>query len=222
MKTIFIPCKSNKEILPALKKTTKKLSQYEKIALITTAQHLHELDNAKKYLEEKGKEVFVAGQILGCNTKKAEKIIDEVDALLYIGTGRFHPTAFLSTDKPVIIVNPYSLEVTEITREDRNRFRRKQKARMLKAIEAQKFGILVSTKTGQLNLKKALEIKKKIEDCGRKAVMFSGDEITPSRLTGYKIDAWINTACPRIIEDEFDKPILNPDELEEILEALRK
>lgn len=221
MKTIFIPCKSKKDLLPVLKKTNKKLAPYDKIALFTTAQHLHELDSAKKYLREKGKDVVVGGQILGCNTKAAEKIMDDVDAFLYIGSGRFHPTAFLSMDKPVIIANPYSLEVTEITVEERLRHTKKQKSRIMRALEAERFGILISTKTGQFNLKKALEIKKKIEDSGRKALLFPGEEINPSRLIGYKIDAWINTACPRIIEDDYDKPIINPEELELILEALK-
>jgi 2-(3-amino-3-carboxypropyl)histidine synthase len=221
MKIIHINCSSKADLAPLLKKTLKKLAPYDKIGLLTTSQHLHELDNAKKYFEENKKDIVIGGQILGCNTKKAEKIIDDVDALLYIGSGRFHPTALLKIDKPVIIANPYTLEISEITKEERTKDAKKQKARIMRAIEAQEWGILISNKTGQHNMKKALEIKKRLEDANRNAYLFTGEEINPQRLIGYKIDAWINTACPRIVEDEFDKPILNPDELETILESLK-
>ena len=43
-------------------------------------------------------------------------------------------------------------------------------------------------------------------------------------LQGYRVDAWVNTACPRIaIEDgiRYDKPMLTPPELEVVL-GLRK
>ena len=221
MKTIYVPCTSKKDITPVLKKTIKKLSNYEKTALITTAQHLNELDHAKKYLREHGIETIIGGQILGCNTTNLKKIQDDVDAYLYIGSGKFHPTAFLGIEKPVIIANPYTLEVTELTKEERTRYLKKQKARIIRAINAQDFGILISTKTGQQNIKRALELKNKLENAGKKAILFTGEEINPSRLIGYKIDAWINTACPRITEDEFDKPILNPDELETMLEIMK-
>ena len=218
MKTIHIICSSKTDLTPVLKKTLKKLAVHEKIGLLTTAQHLRELDNAKKYLEANGKEIVIGGQILGCNAKKAEKIQAEVDAFLYIGSGRFHPLALLAIGKPIFVANPYTLEVAEITKEEKTKNAKKQRARIMRAIEAQDWGILVSTKTGQCNLKKALEIKKKLEASGKTAYLFAGEEISPQRLIGYKIGAWINTACPRIVEDEFDKPILNPDELESILE----
>jgi 2-(3-amino-3-carboxypropyl)histidine synthase len=221
MKIIHINCSAKKDLAPILKKTLKKLTPYDKIGLLTTSQHLHELVNAKKYLEEHGKDAVIGGQILGCNTKKANKIQDEVDAFLYIGSGRFHPLAMLAIDKPVILANPYTLEIAEITREERNRAAKKQKARIMRSIEAETYGILISTKTGQHNMKQALEIKNKLVAAGKKAILFAGEEINPPRLVGYKIDAWINTACPRIVEDEFDKPILNPDELETIFEAIK-
>jgi 2-(3-amino-3-carboxypropyl)histidine synthase len=221
MKIIHINCSSKEDLSQVLKKTLKKLSPYKKIGLLTTSQHLHELGSVKKYFEENEKEAVIGGQILGCNAKKAEKIQDQVEAFLFIGSGRFHPAALLALYKPVFTANPYTLEVAEITKEERMRAKKKQKARIMRAIEAQNWGILVSTKSSQQNLKKALKIKTKIEDAGKKAILFAGEEINPQRLIGYKIDAWINTACPRIVEDEFDKPVLNPDELETILESLK-
>lgn len=90
----------------------------------------------------------------------------------------------------------------------------KQKARITKAHAAETFGILVSTKDGQYRLKKAEELKSKIEAKGKKAYLFVGDELSPNNLLPFKVDCWINTACPRITDDEHNKPVLNLGEIE--------
>ena len=41
--------------------------------------------------------------------------------------------------------------------------------------------------------------------------------VSPDFLEGYRVDAWVNTACPRIaIEDvlQYKKPLLTPPEFE--------
>jgi len=48
--------------------------------------------------------------------------------------------------------------------------------------------------------------------------------VSPDHLEGYRVDAWVNTACPRIaIEDvlRYKQPMLTPPELEIVL-GLRK
>ena len=80
-------------------------------------------------------------------------------------------------------------------------------------MDAGVYGILVSTKTGQFNLDSALKIRDELIGKGKTVFLFAGDEITPERVLGFKVDAWVNTACPRIIDDFFEKPVLNPDEL---------
>ncbi|TRZ53794.1 diphthamide biosynthesis enzyme Dph2, partial [bacterium] len=73
----------------------------------------------------------------------------------------------------------------------------------------------------QMNLKAAEEAKKRIEKTGRTAHILVMDEIKPEKIEYINgIEAYINTACPRIgIEDRtlFRKPILNLDEAEGIL-----
>jgi 2-(3-amino-3-carboxypropyl)histidine synthase len=52
------------------------------------------------------------------------------------------------------------------------------------------------------------------------AQIFIMDLVSQDALDGYKIDAWVNTACPRVaIEDYlmFKKPILTPQEFEIVL-----
>ncbi len=220
-KILFIPCGSRKDILPVVKKAAEKMQAYERIGLITTAQHLHELDAAAKVLKQEKKKPVIGGQILGCNVWNAERIAKDADAFLYIGSGMFHPSAFLrKIDKPLFSANPYSGIVEEYSSAEKQKWVKKQKARIMRCVEALVFGVLVSTKTGQSNYDTAKKIKKKLEAKGRIALVFAGNELTPDRLLGYKVDAWVNTACPRIVDDFFEKPVINPEELDMLMELI--
>jgi 2-(3-amino-3-carboxypropyl)histidine synthase len=183
--------------------------------LISTAQHLNQLDPLKKFLESKGKKAIVGGQILGCSQKNALKIEKNVDVFLYIGSGLFHPIGIsVKTQKPVVILNPYSETIEELPSQERERWLKRQKGRLAKAITAQSYGILISTKTGQFNIKKAFEVKKRLESKGKSVFLFAGEELNPSNLLPFKVDCWINTACPRLTDDAFDRPIINAGELQ--------
>ena len=218
IKKIHIPCYSKKDVIPAVRKALSKLKTCNRIGLLTTAQHLNQLTETKKFLEHHSKEVILGGQILGCNQEAAKNIEGEVDCFLYVGSGRFHPLGVsLRTNKKVIIANPYSNTADEITLEEKKRWESKKKARITRALYAETFGILISTKTGQFNLTPALKLKKRLDESGKKAFLFAGGEINPDNLLPYKVDAWINTACPRIADDHFRKPILNLDELDLII-----
>jgi len=218
MKTIFVPCASRMDVLPAVKKALTLFEDYEKIGIVSTPQHLCTLDKVSAFLSSKGKKPVVCGQILGCSQGKALAEEKNVEAYLYIGSGMFHPLGLsVKTAKPVIAANPYSGLAEAVSPDRLSEWKKKQKARLARAAGASVFGLLVSTKSGQENLALALKLKKKLEGSGKKAFLFSGTEIHPDRLVGYAVDAWVNTACPRIAEDFFDKPVLNPEELEVLL-----
>lgn len=213
MKLLFIPCYSKKKIF-LNEKLLKKIKKYERIALFTTAQHLNQISKVREFLQSKGKKVVAFRQILGCSSEKIKRVKNRVDAFLYIGSGKFHALGIATiTEKPVFIFNPYTKSIDEISDDERKRHIARKKAAILKALSAEVFGILVSTKTNQFNFKKAVKIKKQIEEKGRKAFIFVGDEISPEKLIGFKVDLWLNTACPRISEDYFDKSLINFHEL---------
>ncbi len=206
----------------------RKLSGFQKIGLVSTLQFVNSLHNVKKQLEKAGKEVFIGkannknlydGQILGCNTSSAKSVEKKVDCFLFVGSGRFHPLGVaLASKKPVFV---FDTEKNKIEKAEAEKFLKQRLATIELARDAKTFGILVSTKPGQVNLKAAEQIKKKIEDSDRAAHILVLDEVKPEK-TDYidGIDAYINTACPRIgIEDRtlFRKPILNLDEAEEVL-----
>lgn len=215
MKTLYIPCYSKKDPVPAVKNALEILKKFKRIGLITTAQHLNQLDNIKNFLEKENIEVIIGGQVLGCNQENAHKIENEIEAFLYIGSGRFHPIGVgIKTNKKVIVCNPYTTECDEISDEEKEKWKKRQKKRLMRAAPAETIGILISTKSGQSNLKLALSLKEKLTELGKNAFLFAGESITPENILGFEVDAWVNTACPRLVDDYFDKPVINPDELE--------
>lgn len=67
----------------------------------------------------------------------------------------------------------------------------------------------------------ALKIKRKLEKHGKKAYLISLKEVTPEHLLSFrKLDALINTACPRIAIDDaarYKQPFLTPPEVDILL-----
>jgi len=209
MKTLFIPAKSKEDVMPVVKKALKLLPK--KIGLVSTIQFLDQLPKVKKLLEKNNKKAFIGGQILGCNTKSAEKIAKKVGAFLYIGSGHFHPIAVkLAANKEVIIANPLSGNAGKVSEQDIKRLKAKKKTALIKFYSAETIGILVSTKPGQQNLKKAFELKKKLKN--KKCYIFVSDTIDLADLENYPfIDCWVNTACPRL--SDYSGNIINIEEI---------
>ena len=201
----------------------------KRVGLVTTTQYRHWLLKIKEHLEAKGHEVRIgepdrrvayAGQLLGCDYHTATVIEEEVDGYLYIGTGDFHPLGVaILVDKPVIIADPERGTARDLV-EVRDRILRQRHAAIARSMDAKVFGIIVSRKIGQVRMELANDLKALAEKHGRQANIFLMDLVSPEFLEGYRVDAWVNTACPRIaIEDilEYKKPLLTPQEFETVL-----
>ena len=203
MKTLFIEAKSKINILPIIKKIKFK----GKIGLISTVQFLHQLSKAKKIL----KNSIIGGQILGCDISSAEKIKNKVNAFLYIGSGKFHPLIVaVKTNKPVLTANPLTKEISKISKQEIEKFKKRKKGAYLKFLSANKIGILVSTKPGQYNLKEALKLKNKLK---KESLIFICNNINLNELENFPdIECWVNTACPRI----EGKNIINLEDLSKL------
>lgn len=211
--------------VPVLEKEKDKIRE-ERIGMVSTLQFLDSLKEAKIFLEENGKIVkigkgkFNPGQILGCDVSAAKSIEKDVEAFLYIGSGQFHPLGLaLQTEKTVYFLNTEKEEITTLEKTKEIFLKQKYAAQAL-AKDAKTFGILVSVKPGQMNLKLAKELKKKLETKGKKAYILVFNEVKPEKLEGLDLDCYVNTACPRIAIDnrtDFKKPILNPDETESFI-----
>lgn len=194
MKTLFLEAKYIKPI--QIGKIDDKLSG--RIGLVSSIQFLDTLPPIKKQL----KNAVIGGQVLGCNAKAAEKIKGKVDAFLYIGDGSFHPIAVaMATKKLVFTFNPLNNSFGKVKQEDIDAYERRKKGAMLKFLNADSVGILVSTKPGQYyDVKKLGKLEKKYPK--KKFYTFIAETIDYSQLENFSfIQAWVNTACPRIDED---------------------
>ncbi len=187
------------------------------IGIVTTIQHTDVLGDAQKFFESKGKTAIIGGQILGCWAAAAEMIEDKVDAFVFIGSGHFHPLSLKDTKKPIYVVDAEKKTAEKL---DTETWEKKRWANIYRAKDARSFAILVSTKEGQKELLGvAEEIKKKIEAAQKKAIIIIMDELTDAKLQGIKVDAFINTACPRLLDDTWSRPMINAMDVEEALKG---
>jgi len=200
------------------------LEWYKKIGLVTTVQHMHELNAIQKILGEKaqigrhGPRTKYDGQIQGCDFTSATSM--EADAYLYIGSGNFHPLGVaLATGKPVIIADT-ALGNIRVLAKEREKFLRQRFAAIEACRDARTFGILISTKPGQYRSVLAGTIERLLKKHRKDCITIAARNIKPEDLLGISVDAYVNTACPRIAMDDyprFKKPVLSGPELEILL-----
>jgi len=225
--TIFVPAFAKVDVVPALERNLDEIRKLGKrIALVTTAQHIHRLDEARKFLEKRGFEVLIGkgdsrvswpGQVLGCNFSAAKL---DADGVLFIGAGYFHPVGVaMAVKKPTLAVNPYSGDAVWMDREA-ERLIRKRWAQIAKAMDAERFGVITSTKKGQLRLAEAKRIVGLLREHGKYARLIVMNHISYPALEGFDFDAYVVVACPRVPIDDYEnwrKPVLTPREVEILL-----
>jgi len=227
---IFIEARAKIDVKKAVRKALHYLKPWKDIGLATTVQHVHALKDAKEILEEAGKKVYIEhkaleypGQVLGCNYENAKSLSDFVDAFLFLGGGRFHALGlFLATMKPTIVADPFENRAF-IVDEEAKRIIYRRWMEVSEASKAMRWGVIIGLKTGQLNMEAALKIKSEIEQAGKEAILLAMREIVPEALLEFPtIEAYVNTACPRIALHEtkkFPKPVLT---VKEAYVALKK
>ncbi len=216
--------------LDLLPESLEVLKGYNKIGIVTTIQHMHQLDTVKQFYESNGHEVLIGkpygfakkpGQILGCDIGSAATIDSNVDAHVYFGGGIFHPLgAVLATKKPFFVVEPFQ---GTIERFDgyRELYAKRRKAKILRSLEAKRIGILVTTKNGQHNMALATILRSRIEKAGLSSGILVANTFDFESLNNMlEFDAFVNTACPRIAIDDTDrtrKPLLSANELMDVI-----
>ncbi len=228
MKVIFVPAKHDTILTESAKsRVLMILKNKTKIGIVYVIQFKETAEKVISFLKENKKEIFTEfgkkptekGQILGCDVVSAEKITDKAECFLFIGDGKFHPMeVWNKTKKPVFIFNPVENSVYELDYLTAEKYEKRRIISLEKARTADVLGILVSTKIGQSNLKTALELKEKIEKKGKKAFILVFDTFDKEQMLNFpEISAYINTSCPRMSEDFFEKPLVNIEEYKKIL-----
>jgi len=229
---VYIEARAKISVKEAVIQALSYLEDWKKIGLVTTVQHIHQLEKVKRVLLDAGKIVFVqnaghvkySGQVLGCDFSNAQGFSEKVEAVLFVGGGRFHAIGTaLASGKPTIIADPYQKIAYRID-DQVKRIIMQRWASICEAKQAKSFGVLVSLKSGQMKLKAAVDLKRKLEEKGFAATLFTIREVSRSALMQFpRIDAFVNTACPRLSLDdvaEFGKPLLSVSETLIILEEL--
>lgn len=196
------------------------LKPYRRLGLATFSQHLHELESAKRQLEAAGFQVYLGrennllfqSQTFGCDFSTVFEMSREVDAFCYLGGSEFHAVGVaLATGKPTYLLDPYLEEIRDMEEEAETRRKRSILA-VYKALDARVFGVITGLKEGQKMLGRSRWITNRLERNGRKVVQLAMRDITPDRLGPYRdIEAFVQTACPRISIDgfTFDRPVLS-------------
>ena len=219
--TEYIAVFSDYSPLRQIKNDFKKLVKYKKIALCSTVQHILELKEIKDFLEQNKKTVFIPkskkakhdGQVLGCDATGIEAINSNIDCVLFIGGGLFHALRILEkTTVPVFALGPDKKEITDIT-EKRELILKRKIIKQKKFEYSKTIGLLVSFKRGQLK-KNIFEIKKKLREQEKEVYILAMDYISKEKILGIDVDMLVNTACPRIEEDNiFDVPVINLEDI---------
>jgi 2-(3-amino-3-carboxypropyl)histidine synthase len=225
-KTLFIEAFDDISFYEILNDALSLIKKYKKIGLCTISQHLHELIPSKDFLENHDIKVLIGrgnglledGQILGCEFYSVYNIRDKVDAFVILGQSNFHAIGLeLATGKSTFQLDPYMKKIISVSQHTEKSFK-KAFLSIIKARDAERFGIIIGLKEGQMNVKKALNIKKKLEDCGKEVGIIVMREIFDDRLALLKknIDVFIQTACPRISIDgcTFSSLVLSIPQIE--------
>jgi 2-(3-amino-3-carboxypropyl)histidine synthase len=222
--TVYVEATATVTVDEAVEQAIPLLSKWSKIGLATTVQHVQALNQAREILVRARKTVVIgdagrinySGQVSGCDYSNVKSIAGEVEAFLFIGGGQFHALGIaLATSKPTVIADPYEKRAYSIDSEAQKIL--KQRWACIEETEhAKTFGVLIGLKLGQKRLDEALKIKETVEKNGKAAFLFAIREILPEALMGFPtIDAYVNTACPRIsldVSSKFPKPVLTVNE----------
>ncbi len=192
-----------------------------KIALCSTVQYVHALDSIKKRLPDKifykkGRITKYPGQILGCDASACDV---DADINVFLGDGVFHAIAmYLNRKRPTFVVSPNG-ELRDVTKECK-RFDKVRIGLKARAYEAEKWGVVVSTKPGQINMGIAHQIKRASEEIGKRADILVCDYFYPEYVRGMPYDVYVFTGCPRVALDDwknYDKPVITPTEALEVI-----
>ncbi len=199
--------------------------KFNKIGLLSSVQFLGALKIAKRFLDEAGKKAFIGsagrlspGQVLGCDYSSAQKVANDVECFLFIGSGRFHSDGLLNTEgKTVFYIdaenNMFSRIEPETEKNEVKRLMRIESARGKK-----RFAVFISSKPGQANAALAVQSREHLKSAGKDVLIITADMLTPEKIIGMGIEVLVNTACPRMYDDQklFGVTVLNAKDAEEI------
>ena len=220
-----------------------KKKKYNTVALYASVQFCNNLDHVQQQLQDakitiitsQADRTHVKSQLLGCDNyhtslNLSEKELQDLDAYLYIGDGKFHPLALAygqketKIKKEVVCNDPLSNHCTILSQKEIEKVLKRYKGSLLKFLSAHNVGVLVTIKPGQEQLKPSYFLEKNFPL--KKFYYFIDNIISFDQLENFNfIEVWVNSACPRIgLDDQqqFRRGVINLNDAlhaEEILSA---
>jgi 2-(3-amino-3-carboxypropyl)histidine synthase len=206
-------------------------NNFKKISLVTNSQYLQSVQKVKEIFEFHGYDVIIGrgkghlndAQVFGCEFYPVYDTKDQVDAYLFLGQSIFHSASIaIVTQKPTFMLDPYFNEYSEVSN-IAQKLEKKALLSIYKAQDAKTIGIIIGLKEGQFANIKALELKRLLEQEGKKILLIAMTEITDERLLSFQdIDAFIQVACPRIgTDNHFHKPVLSVPQAISLIKLLK-
>ncbi len=206
-------------------------NNFKKISLATNSQYLQSVQKVKEIFEFHGYDVIIGrgkghlndAQVFGCEFYPVHDTKDQVDAYLFLGQSIFHSASIaIVTQKPTFMLDPYFNEYSEVSN-IAQKLEKKALLSIYKAQDAKTIGIIIGLKEGQFANIKALELKRLLEQEGKKILLIAMTEITDERLLSFQdIDAFIQVACPRIgTDNHFHKPVLSVPQAISLIKLLK-
>lgn len=225
--TIFLEVRIDFDPLEALLSNLDKIKN--KVGLVATAQHVHLLPSVQDALRSTGRTALIGkgdariaspGQVLGCNVTSALDVSKEVEQIIFLGSGYFHPLAVsLGTGLPVLSADPYRGAVDDIS-ESKEKVIRQRYAAMARAMAARDWLVLVCDRPGQRRYGLAVRCRDVLRNKGMRADIVQLNEVKAEALLPYGAEAAVSTACPRLAIDDgphYPLPLLTPWEMEMVL-----
>jgi 2-(3-amino-3-carboxypropyl)histidine synthase len=223
---VYVEARAEVSVDDPILQAVRMLKTEQVIGLASNIQHIHQIERAKRILEQNGKKVLIGcasgwlkypGQVLGCDYGSVRAIAKEVDAIIVISGGDFHALGIpLSTGKRTIVVDPFQGLAKDMTEACRRLLQRRW-ANISRFREAKRIGVIIGLKSSQMNLVLSRRIKKLLEEGGYSVVFLCSTEVIPETLESFTdLDAYVEISCPRISTDDqerYRKPILNPEEV---------
>jgi len=177
----------------------------KELFLAYSIQYKQEAQIIKAKLESNGVKVIGFQQVLGCTKLKTSF------PLLLIGSGKFHALNLALQNRVVYIYNNSC--ITQVDQKELENLKQTRKNAINRFFVSNKIGILVSTKPGQENIKRAESLKTKIQlkFPEKQAYILISSHINTSEFENFDLDIFINTACPGLIND--NSKIINIDDI---------
>ncbi|KJA24516.1 hypothetical protein HYPSUDRAFT_214415 [Hypholoma sublateritium FD-334 SS-4] len=172
------------------------------------------------------------GEILGCTAPR----VNDVDALIYLGDGRFHLESIMiaNPDVPAFRYDPYSKKLTRerYNHQEMQTFRDDAVQAAQKSIKPLSetapssaddppplWGVILGTLGRQGNLKQMQAVTRQLQASASPIpyIQILLSELSPAKLALFNphISTFIQTSCPRLSIDwgyAFEKPLLSPYE----------